>query len=98
MQELKRKEEEMRQGFVLRVKEKEAELKEAEKELHSKFDALKKKHQDDKKRLEDEKKKLDEEIASFNQKKATVLNVGSNQSYSSSSITSSLTLGKNKKK
>ena len=31
----------MRQKFVLRVKEKEAELKEAERELHAKFDKLK---------------------------------------------------------
>ena len=33
MQELQHKEDEMRQMFVLRVKEKEAELKEAEKEV-----------------------------------------------------------------
>ena len=34
---LQQKEEEMRQKFVIRVKEKEAELKEAEKEVHSIF-------------------------------------------------------------
>lgn len=34
MGELQKKEEEMRQMFVQRVKEKEAELKEAEKEVH----------------------------------------------------------------
>ena len=50
--ELKRKEEDLRQGFVQRVKEKESELKEAERELHSKFDALKRRNQDEKKRLE----------------------------------------------
>ena len=38
---LHEREEEMRQKFVLRVKEKEAELKEAERELHAKFDKLK---------------------------------------------------------
>merc|ERR1712071_320497 len=41
LQSLQEREEEMRQKFVLRVKEKEAELKEAEKELHSKFDKMK---------------------------------------------------------
>ena len=38
---LHEREEEMRQKFVLRVKEKEAELKEAERELYAKFDKLK---------------------------------------------------------
>ncbi|RWS07465.1 Septin-2-like protein [Dinothrombium tinctorium] len=89
--ELKRKEEEMRQSFVLRVKEKETELKEAERDLHAKFDALKKKHQEEKKRLEDERKKLEEEIAAFNLRKQSVLQGASNSN-------SSLTLGKNKKK
>ena len=41
LQSLHEREEEMRQKFVLRVKEKEAELKEAERELHAKFDKLK---------------------------------------------------------
>merc|ERR1719350_1826342 len=41
LQSLQEREEEMRQKFVLRVKEKEAELKEAEKELHAKFDKMK---------------------------------------------------------
>ncbi|RWS22382.1 septin-2-like protein [Leptotrombidium deliense] len=91
--ELKRKEEEMRQGFVLRVKEKESELKDSERELHSKFDALKKKHQEDKKKLEDEFKKLEEEVATFNLKKTSVL-----QGASNNSSLSSLTMGKNKKK
>ncbi|KAK9877748.1 hypothetical protein WA026_019428 [Henosepilachna vigintioctopunctata] len=40
LQELQQKEDEMRQMFVVRKKEKEAELKDAEKELHSKFDKL----------------------------------------------------------
>ena len=35
------REEEMRQKFVLRVKEKEAELKDSERELHSRFDKMK---------------------------------------------------------
>ncbi|KAM8966123.1 septin-6 isoform 4-T5 [Sarcophilus harrisii] len=68
--ELQRKEEEMRQMFVQRVKEKEAELKEAEKELHEKFDRLKKIHQEEKKKLEDKKKSLDEEMNAFKQRKS----------------------------
>ena len=91
--DLKRKEEEMRQGFVMRVKEKEAELKEAERELHSKFDALKKKQQDDKKRLEEDRKRLEEEMAEFMQRKTSIL--GSANSASSLGLTLG---GKNKKK
>ncbi|EPQ03466.1 Septin-6 [Myotis brandtii] len=68
--ELQKKEEEMRQMFVQRVKEKEAELKEAEKELHEKFDRLKKLHQDEKKKLEDKKKSLDDEVNAFKQRKS----------------------------
>lgn len=94
LQEMQRKEEEMRQMFVVRVKEKEAELKEAEKELHSKFDALKKQHAEEKKRMEDDKKKLDEEINNFNRRKVALQQV-QNQSQSQSHT---LTLGKSKKK
>ncbi|XP_046579438.1 septin-11-like isoform X3 [Haliotis rubra] len=68
--DLQKKEEEMRQTFVIRVKEKEAELKEAEKELHARFDSLKKQHADEKKKLEDRKKQLDDEMNVLQQKKA----------------------------
>uniref|UniRef100_A0A5F9CT31 Septin 11 n=1 Tax=Oryctolagus cuniculus TaxID=9986 RepID=A0A5F9CT31_RABIT len=68
--ELQKKEEEMRQMFVMRVKEKEAELKEAEKELHEKFDLLKRTHQEEKKKVEDKKKELEEEVSAFQKKKA----------------------------
>ncbi|XP_023409106.1 septin-11 isoform X2 [Loxodonta africana] len=68
--ELQKKEEEMRQMFVMRVKEKEAELKEAEKELHEKFDLLKRTHQEEKKKVEDKKKELEEEVNNFQKKKA----------------------------
>ncbi len=51
--EPRKKEEQMRQMFVHRVKEEEAERKEAEKELHEKSDHLKKLHQDEKKKLEE---------------------------------------------
>jgi septin 6/8/11 len=95
LSELQRKEDEMRQGFVQRVKEKEAELKEAEKDLHQKFDRLRKLNTDEKKKIENERIKLDEEIAVFNQKKATVLSGGQ----SGSNLALSQTLGsKNKKK
>ncbi|XP_064205462.1 septin-6-like isoform X1 [Anguilla rostrata] len=67
--ELQKEEEEMRQTFVLRVKEKEAELKEAEKELHEKFDRLKKLHQEEKKKVEEKRKTLEDELNSFKQKK-----------------------------
>lgn len=83
--ELKRKEEDLRQGFVQRVKEKESELKEAERELHSKFDALKRRNQEEKKRLEDMKRQLEEEINVFAQKKTTIL--------TSANSASSLTIG-----
>ncbi len=95
LSELQRKEDEMRQGFVLRVKEKEAELKEAEKELHVKFDRLKKQSTDEKKKLEIDRQRLDEEMAAFNLKKASVLGGGG----SGSNLALQQTLGgKNKKK
>ncbi|TRZ18695.1 hypothetical protein HGM15179_008448 [Zosterops borbonicus] len=68
--ELQKKEDEMRQMFVMRVKEKEAELKEAEKDLHEKFDHLKRTHQEEKKKVEDKKKELEEELNNFQKKKA----------------------------
>merc|ERR1719187_2754925 len=64
-QELQRKEEEMRQTFVLRVKEKETELKEVEKELYTKYDSLKRDHAEEKKRYEEAKKQLDDDKAEF---------------------------------
>ncbi|KAL4229813.1 Septin-6 [Mactra antiquata] len=70
MADLQKKEEEMRQTFVIKVKEKEAELKEAEKDLHSSFDSLKRQHADQKKKIEDSKKRLDDEMNLFNQRKA----------------------------
>lgn len=71
--ELKRKTDEMKQSFVIRIKEKEAELKEAENEIHAKFEALKRKNQDEKKRLEDERRLLEEEISNFTLRKTSVL-------------------------
>ncbi|XP_070498737.1 septin-2 [Chironomus tepperi] len=84
--ELQAKEDEVRQMFVVRVKEKEAELKESEKELHAKFEKLKKDHAEDKRKLEESRKKLEEEFVEFNRRK-TQFSTGH-----------TLTLGKNKKK
>ncbi|KAI0226814.1 Septin-11 [Lamellibrachia satsuma] len=68
--ELQKKEEETRQMFVVRVKEKEAELKDAEKDLHAKFEALKKGHADEKKRIEEKKRILEDEMGTFQRRKA----------------------------
>lgn len=92
LQELQRKEEEMRQMFVVRVKVKESELKDAEKELHSKFDALKKQHAEEKKKLEEDRKKLDEEINNLNKRKAAVQQVQREAPFTT------LTLGKKNRK
>ncbi|XP_069129148.1 septin-11-like [Argopecten irradians] len=67
--DLQKKEEEMKQTFVIRVKEKESELKEAEKDLHQRFDTLKKQHTEEKKKIEDSKKRLDDEINQYQQRK-----------------------------
>ncbi|XP_064482281.1 septin-2-like [Ornithodoros turicata] len=90
LSELQRKEEEMRQMFVVRVKDKEAELKEAEKELHAKFDALKKQHTEEKRKLEEERKRMEEDVKRLAERKVAV------QQHTHSSLT--LTLGKSKKK
>ncbi|XP_009881407.1 PREDICTED: septin-10 [Charadrius vociferus] len=68
--ELQRKEEEMRQQFVQRVKEKEAILKEAEQQVHTKFEHRMLMHQEVKLKLEKKKKALEDEIAMFIEKKA----------------------------
>ncbi|XP_039262184.2 septin-2-like [Styela clava] len=72
LNELQRKEDEMRQMFVQRVKEKESELKDSEKELHDKFDKLKRMHMEEKKKLEDRRKTLDDEIQAFRKRKEQV--------------------------
>uniref|UniRef100_A0A8C3VZ00 Septin n=1 Tax=Catagonus wagneri TaxID=51154 RepID=A0A8C3VZ00_9CETA len=69
--ERQRKEEEMKQVFVQRVKEKEAVLKEAERELQAKFEHLKRVHQEEKMKLEEKRRLLEEEIIAFSKKKAT---------------------------
>ncbi|XP_009996206.1 PREDICTED: septin-10 [Chaetura pelagica] len=68
--ELQREEEEMRQRFVQRVKEKEAVLKEAEHQIQTKFENRMQMHQETKVKLEKKKKVLEDEIAAFLEKKA----------------------------
>ncbi|CAH0397231.1 unnamed protein product [Chilo suppressalis] len=85
--ELQQKDDEMRQMFVQRVKEKEAELKDAEKELHAKFDRLKKDHTEEKKRLEELRKKIEDDSIEFNRRKQAA-----------AQHHHTLTLGKSKKK
>uniref|UniRef100_A0A8C8AEG3 Septin n=1 Tax=Otus sunia TaxID=257818 RepID=A0A8C8AEG3_9STRI len=68
--EMRRKEEEMRQRFVQRVKEKEAILKEAEQQIQNKFEHRMLMHQGEKLKIEKKKKVLEDEIAMFIEKKA----------------------------
>ncbi|XP_043255975.1 septin-2 isoform X2 [Colletes gigas] len=97
LQELQQKEDEMRQMFVVRVKEKEAELKEAEKEfvrvrifqLHNKFDKLKKDHTEEKKKVEESRKKLEDDILELNRRK---------MQFTQQLQHHTLTLGKSKKR
>ncbi|XP_077783766.1 septin-10 isoform X2 [Podarcis muralis] len=68
--ELQQKEEEMRQMFVQRVKEKEALLKEAERELQVKFEHLKRLHQEERMKVEEKRKLLEDEMSAFSKRKA----------------------------
>ncbi|XP_072584719.1 septin-8 isoform X3 [Vulpes vulpes] len=72
LSELQRKEEEMRQMFVNKVKETELELKEKERELHEKFEHLKRIHQEEKRKVEEKRRELEEETNAFNRRKAAV--------------------------
>jgi len=85
--ELQSKEEEVRQMFVQRVKEKEAELKESEKDLHAKFEKLKRDHAEEKRKLEESRKALEEDYLDFQRRKQQL-----------ATAHHTLTLGKSKKK
>lgn len=87
LDEMQHKEDQMRQMFVQRVKEKETELKEAEKQLQQRFDKMKREHGDEKRRVEEERRQLDEETSEFHRRKAAHT-AGSH---------GTLTLGKKKK-
>uniref|UniRef100_A0A672QSB6 Septin n=1 Tax=Sinocyclocheilus grahami TaxID=75366 RepID=A0A672QSB6_SINGR len=67
--DLQRKEEGMRQMFVNKVKETEAELKEKERELHEKFEQLKRMHQEEKRKVEEKRREMEEEMNAFNRRK-----------------------------
>ncbi|UYV64251.1 SEPT6 [Cordylochernes scorpioides] len=69
LEDLRRREKEMRQLFVSRVKEREGDIKIAERDLHSKFENMKKQYAEEKKKLEEEKRKLEEEVAAHNKMK-----------------------------
>ncbi|XP_071600530.1 septin-10 isoform X6 [Heliangelus exortis] len=69
--QLQREEEEMRQRFVQRVKEKEAVLKEAEQQIQTKFEHRMLMNQEMKLKLEKKKKVLEDEITVFLEKKAS---------------------------
>merc|ERR1712029_805627 len=66
---LQQKEEEMRQKFVIRVKEKESELKDAEKELNARFDDMKIGISEEKKQVDEQRRILEDQIADFQRKK-----------------------------
>ncbi|XP_053540608.1 septin-8-A-like [Ictalurus punctatus] len=59
----------MRQMFVNKVKETEAELKEKERELQDKFEQLKRMHQEEKRKVEEKRQNLEEEMNAFNRRK-----------------------------
>ncbi|XP_043997580.1 septin-8-A [Gambusia affinis] len=67
--DLQRKEEEMRQMFVNKVKEVDSVLKNRKKELHEKFEQLKRMHQDEKRKVEEKRRELEDEMNAFNRKK-----------------------------
>ncbi|XP_055462119.1 septin-14 [Psammomys obesus] len=65
-----REEQELKQTFILRVKEKELTFKDAEKELQDKFEHLKRIQQEEILKLEEERRKLEEQIIEFYKTKA----------------------------
>ncbi|XP_051017356.1 septin-14 [Acomys russatus] len=69
-EQCQREEEELKQTFVQRVKEKELTFKDAEKELQDKFEHLKRIQQEEILRLEEERRKLEEQIIEFYKMKA----------------------------
>ncbi|XP_064404779.1 septin-2-like isoform X2 [Halichondria panicea] len=72
IREMQSKEERMRQMFVQKVKDKEAELKSSEQKLHNEFERLRRQNAEEKRQLDDKKRQLEEEISLFNKKKAAV--------------------------
>ncbi|XP_006859795.1 PREDICTED: septin-14 [Chrysochloris asiatica] len=69
-EQCQREEEQLKQRFMQRVKEKEAAFKEAEKELQEKFEHLKRIQEEETVKLEEERRQLEEEIIDFYKTKA----------------------------
>jgi len=69
MSSLQKKEEQIRQTFVQKVKDKENELKKAEQELQAKFEEMKKRQSEEKKAVDQLKKQFEDEQAAFNRQK-----------------------------
>jgi len=69
LDELQRIENEMRQNFVNKVREKDLELKRNEKELAAKYEGLRKENNEEKKRLDEERRKLEDDLAAIKKKK-----------------------------
>uniref|UniRef100_A0A8C7DKB7 Septin n=1 Tax=Oncorhynchus kisutch TaxID=8019 RepID=A0A8C7DKB7_ONCKI len=67
--DLQHNEDDMRQMFVNKVKETEAELKVKERELHERFEQLKRMHQEEKRNLEEKRSDLEEDMNDFNRRK-----------------------------
>lgn len=72
LREMQSKEERMRQIFVQKVKEKEAELKSAEQKLHDEFERLRHQNQEEKRQQDDKRRQLEEEVTILSKKKAAV--------------------------
>ncbi|KAM9058303.1 septin-14 isoform 3-T3 [Megaptera novaeangliae] len=70
LDQCQREEEELKQKFMQRVKQKETAFKEAEKELQDKFEHLKRVQQEETMKLEEERRQLEEEIIDFYKMKA----------------------------
>ncbi|XP_021401211.1 septin-10 isoform X2 [Lonchura striata] len=84
--EVERKEEEIKQRFVQRVKEKAAMLEEAEQQVLTKFEHLTLMHQEEELKLGEEKKRLEDEIAQFVEKKAITESIQSQVSVSTPGV------------
>ncbi|XP_056653376.1 septin-8-like [Monodelphis domestica] len=69
-EELCRKEREMKQMIVNRMKQKEVEVKEMERELQARLECLKRIYQEERQKVEEKRKQLEDEKIAFNQRKA----------------------------
>ena len=70
LKSLEQKEEELKQKFLVRVKENASKLDEAKREMRERADDMEQKEAEAKKRLEDECRRLEEDIDEFQRRKA----------------------------